>query len=122
MAIGQAVLDVVQQQRLQLHANEVGNYLRSGVTLLARRHPMIADVRGHGLFIGVELLHEDGRPATQATALLLERAKERGVLLSSDGPASNVLKIKPPLVLQIADFDFFLMVLDDCLGQIEADP
>jgi len=121
MAIGQAVLDVVQQQRLQLHANEVGNYLRSGVTLLARRHPMIADVRGHGLFIGVELLHEDGRPATQATALLLERAKERGVLLSSDGPASNVLKIKPPLVSQIPDVDFFLEVRDDCFGQIVAD-
>ena len=122
MAIGQAVLDVVQQQRLQLHADELGRYLRRGVAELAHRHPMIADVRGHGLFIGVELLHEDGSPATQETALLLERAKEHGVLLSSDGPASNVLKIKPPLVLQIGDVDLFLEVLDDCMGQIVREP
>ena len=117
MAIGQAVLDVVQQQRLQLHADELGSYLRVGVIELAREHPMVADVRGHGLFIGVVLLDEDGAPATLETAWLLEQAKERGVLLSSDGPGGNVLKIKPPLVLQHQDVDLFVNVLDECLRQ-----
>jgi 4-aminobutyrate aminotransferase-like enzyme len=118
MAIGQAVLDVVQLQRLQANAAEVGAYLRACVAELAAQHPMIADVRGHGLFIGVELLGEDGAPATSQMAWLLERAKERGVLLSSDGPANNVLKIKPPLILQRADVDLFTAVLDTCLNEL----
>jgi len=118
MAIGQAVLDVVQMQRLQSHAEQVGAYLRAGVTELARRHPLIADVRGHGLFIGVELLDEDGNPATAQMAWLLEDARDQGVFLSSDGPGSNVLKIKPPMVLQQADVDLFLEVLDGSLTRL----
>jgi len=120
MAIGQAVLDVVQLQGLQSAAAEIGNDLRAGVRELARRHPIIADVRGHGLFVGVELAHSDGSAAGEETAWLLEQARERGVFLSSDGPAGNVLKIKPPLVLQSRDVDLFLTVLDDCLRRLPA--
>jgi len=118
MAIGQAVLDVVQLERLQAAATEVGAYLRAGVSQLAATYPLIADVRGHGLFIGVELTDEDGRPATAQTAWLLEEAKAQGVFLSSDGPAGNVLKIKPALVLQHSDVDLFLSVLDACLQRL----
>jgi 4-aminobutyrate aminotransferase-like enzyme len=118
MAIGQAVLDVVQLERLQAAAAEVGAYLRAGVSQLAATYPLIADVRGHGLFIGVELTDEDGEPATAQTAWLLEEAKAQGVFLSSDGPAGNVLKIKPALVLQHSDVDLFLSVLDACLQRL----
>ncbi|MBU6245848.1 MAG: aminotransferase class III-fold pyridoxal phosphate-dependent enzyme [Actinomycetales bacterium] len=118
MAIGQAVLDVVQQQRLQAHAAAVGRYLRDQVRELARRHPLIADVRGHGLFIGVELMRADGTPAGSEMAWLVEDAKEHGVLLSSDGPDNNVLKIKPPMVLTTADVDHFAEVLDASLTRL----
>ena len=114
-AIGQAVLDVVQGQGLQAHAEQVGHYLRTGVRHLASQHSTIADVRGHGLFIGVELLDDAGGPATQRTADVINHAKQRGVFLSSDGPGDNVLKIKPPMVIQASDVDFFLEVLDVAL-------
>lgn len=120
MAIGQAVLDVVQQQRLQANADAVGRTFRDRVRELARQHSVIADVRGHGLFIGVELLRDDGSPATTETAWLLEDAKEHGVLLSSDGPGNNVLKIKPPLVLTTADVDHCIDVLDASLTRLHA--
>lgn len=111
-AIGQAVLDVIQGQGLQAHAGRMGQYLRDGVRRLASQHPIIADVRGHGLFIGVELLDDDGEPATRATADIIDRAKRLGVFLSSDGPGDNVLKIKPPLIIEREDVDLFLEVLD----------
>jgi 4-aminobutyrate aminotransferase-like enzyme len=84
----------------------------NGVRDLASEISAIGDVRGSGLFIGVELV-KDGKeiePATQLTADLIEYAKNNGVFLSSDGPANNVLKIKPPLVITKSDVDLFLTV------------
>ena len=110
--IGQAVLDYVYDARLQANATDVGGYLREQVRAMAGSHPLIADVRGAGLFIGVELMHEDASPATAEVAEIIEFAKDHGVLLSSDGPDNNVFKIKPPMVLTRSDVDRFLDVLD----------
>ena len=106
-AIGQAVLDYVFDAHLQENAINVGNYLMASVR--AMKHSLIADVRGHGLFIGVELNREN-TPATAEMVKLIEFAKAQGVFLSSDGPANNVLKIKPPMVLSRSDVDLFLEV------------
>lgn len=116
--IGQAVLDVVTDSRLQLHAHELGEYVQEQIRGMRDRHPLIGDVRGHGLFLGIELMRGD-QPAGAEVADVIEFAKRRGVLLSSDGPDHNVFKIKPPMVVQRQDMDVFLEVFDDALAHIE---
>lgn len=114
--IGQAVLEVVYDQKLQLNAKNIGKYLTEGVKSLAKDHPIIADVRGSGLFIGVEMMVDKKTPATKEVAELMEYALSKGVLLSCDGPDNNVLKIKPPLIITKSDVDLLLNVFSDWLG------
>ena len=113
--IGQAVLEVVYDERLQQNAKNIGAYLRQGVAGLAKSHPIIADIRGSGLFIGVEMMIDEKVPATKEVANLMEFALSKGVLLSCDGPDNNVLKIKPPLIITKGDVDLLLNVLSDWL-------
>jgi 4-aminobutyrate aminotransferase-like enzyme len=82
----------------------------------------MGDVRGVGLFIGIELvLDRDTRaPAHREARELVNRLKDRGILLGSDGPFNNVVKIKPPMVITREDADMFVRVLDDCLTDMEA--
>ncbi len=114
-AIGQSVFDTVMDQALQLNAKTVGDYLQAQVKQLAKTHQIIGDVRGHGLFIGVEFVKNEMEPATDEVSELMEFALSRGVLLSCDGPYNNVLKIKPPLIIGKAEVDIFLNVLSDWL-------
>ena len=111
-AIGQAVLDVVQDENLQANAIEIGSYLSNGVKELSKSHPIIGDVRGSGLFIGVELMRDENTPATAEMSDLIEYAKDAGVFLSCDGPDNNILKIKPPMIITKTDVDLFLNVFD----------
>ena len=101
-AVGLAVLDVIRDEGLQENARLTGEYLMAGLRELQRRHASITDVRGLGLFLGFEMTGE--REATE----LVNRMKERGVLLSTDGPRHNVIKIKPPLVFGRAEADVLL--------------
>ncbi|MEV0237693.1 aminotransferase class III-fold pyridoxal phosphate-dependent enzyme [Nonomuraea sp. NPDC050786] len=119
-AAGLAVLDVLRDERLMAHAAEVGTYLAAGLTELSTRHAVIGDVRGRGLFLGVDLVEERAtrRPATEAAARVVELAREGGVLLSADGPHGNVLKIKPPMVLTRADAETALVTLDRALAMV----
>ena len=112
-AIGQTVLDVIVDEALQRNALTVGNYLMDGVRELGKSIETIGDVRGSGLFIGVEFVTDRASqsPGTQITKDLIEFARENGVFLSSDGPAENVLKIKPPMIIGKAEGDQFLDVL-----------
>ena len=89
-----AVLDVIADERLQAHAARIGARIKAGLRELAARHAAITDVRGEGLFLGVELTGAARRPRPRSST----RAG-RGVLLSTDGPRRNVIKIKPPMVL-----------------------
>jgi 4-aminobutyrate aminotransferase-like enzyme len=79
---------------------------------------LIGDVRGAGLFLGVELVRDRSalEPAASEASHLVNRMKDRGILLSTDGPLDNVIKIKPPLVLTEDDVDMVVRVLDDELG------
>jgi 4-aminobutyrate aminotransferase-like enzyme len=115
--VGQAVLDYVLDMRLQAHARDLGAYVQEQVRGMRADHPLIGDVRGHGLFLGVEFMR-DGQPATQEVEDIIEFALQRGIMLSSDGPDNNVFKIKPPMVVQREDMDRFLEVLDDALRAI----
>jgi 4-aminobutyrate aminotransferase-like enzyme/Ser/Thr protein kinase RdoA (MazF antagonist) len=99
-AVGLAVLDVLEQEGLQERAACVGAILRSQIEELAGKYPLIGEVRGAGLFIGVELVRDRStlEPAAREAAAIANRMRELGVLLGVAGPAANVLKIRPPLV------------------------
>ena len=116
--IGQTVLEIVYDQRLQSNAEVMGRYLQDGVRALQSSHSIIADVRGHGLFIGVEFMRDANTPATREVAELMEFALTRGVMLSCDGPDNNVLKIKPPMIITREDVDLFLATLKDWLNSL----
>ena len=118
-AIGLAVLDVIRDERLQQHALEVGQRLEAGLRELMIKHPLIGDVRGAGLFLGVELVldRETLEPAARQAAYVVERLKAHGILLSTDGPLHNVIKIKPPLAFAAADADRLIETLDKILGE-----
>jgi 4-aminobutyrate aminotransferase-like enzyme len=105
-----AVLDVIADERLQPHAARIGARIKDGLSALAERHDAITDVRGEGLFLGVELTD-----AERATAVV-EHARRAGVLLSTDGPRRNVIKIKPPLVVGDDDADLLVRTLDAALA------
>ena len=112
-AIGQTVLDVIVDESLQRNALITGKYLMDEVRKMSDEIEFIGDVRGSGLFIGVELVSNKASqdPGTQITKDLIEFARDSGVLLSSDGPTNSVLKIKPPMVIGIKEVDRFLDVL-----------
>lgn len=113
-AIGLAVLDVIEQEGLQANALDVGNHLMARLRELMPRHALIGDVRGLGLYIGVELVLDRGtlEPAGEHTSYIANRARDYGVLISTDGPFHNVLKIKPPIVFSRADADHLVETLD----------
>jgi 4-aminobutyrate aminotransferase-like enzyme len=116
-AAGSAVLDVIRDEELQQNAFDVGEYLKQGLRQLQTSHSLIGDVRGLGLFIGVELVRnrETLEPADNEASHVVERMKERGILLSTDGPFHNVIKVKPPLVFSPADADVLLSTLESVL-------
>jgi 4-aminobutyrate aminotransferase-like enzyme/Ser/Thr protein kinase RdoA (MazF antagonist) len=104
-----AVLDVIADERLQAHAARLGARIKGGLLELAARHDVITDVRGEGLFLGVELTD------AQAASAAVEHARRAGVLLSTDGPRRNVIKIKPPLAIGDEDAELFLGTLGAAL-------
>ena len=95
-----------------------GRYLLKRLEALKARHALIGDVRGAGLFIGVELVRdrETLEPATKEAGDVVNRMREAGVLASTDGPFDNVIKIKPPMVFGEREADIFAEELDRALG------
>ncbi|OGD20635.1 MAG: hypothetical protein A2W03_02405, partial [Candidatus Aminicenantes bacterium RBG_16_63_16] len=118
-AAGLAVLDVMKVERLQDRALRVGSYLIAGLERLAERHLLIGDVRGSGLFLGVELVRDRRtlEPAEAEASYVVERLRELGILTGTDGPLRNVIKIRPPLCFTEADADNFVAALDEVLSE-----
>lgn len=119
-----AVLRVLREEDLQANALKVGDYLQAGLRALAERHEVIGDVRGEGLFIGVELVtdRETQAPAPSAAAAVVNGMRRRQVLISATGPQANVLKIRPPLVFSREHADLLLERLNETLSSLTNAP
>ena len=117
--VGKKVLEIVQRDDLLNNVRETGRYLIAGLNELARTHSLIGEVRGKGLFIGIELVSDRAtrQPATSETAAIVEAMRASGVLISSSGEARNILKIRPPLVFRREHADIVLGKLDAALGR-----
>jgi 4-aminobutyrate aminotransferase-like enzyme/Ser/Thr protein kinase RdoA (MazF antagonist) len=118
-AVGMAVLDEIKNEKLQQNAKKVGTYLLKRLKELMKTHQVIGDVRGWGLFIGVELVRNRAtlEPAKEETEYIVERLRDLGFLINLDGPLQNVLKIKPPLSFTLENADRFVNTIDIVLHE-----
>ena len=119
MAVGMAVLDVIEDEGLMQNSKQVGDYLLIKFNKLKEKYNKIGDVRGHGFFLGIELVEDIKtlKPATQLASNIVNDLRENAVLLSTDGPYDNVLKFKPPMVFSKDDADFLVERLDASLSK-----
>ena len=117
--IGREVLAIVDDEGLQANAEAVGDHMLDGLRALQERHPVIGDVRGMGLFLGVEMVRdrETLAPATEAAGYIANRLREHRILIGTEGPHDNVLKIRPPLTFGRDDAEMLLDRLDRILGE-----
>ncbi|GAC1677984.1 MAG: aminotransferase class III-fold pyridoxal phosphate-dependent enzyme [Candidatus Acidiferrum sp.] len=118
-AAGMAVLDVVKDENLQENAFRVGQFLMAGLKELQKEHPLIGDVRGSGLFLGIDLVRDRATcaPATDQADYVVNRLRDCGILAGTDGPHHNVIKLRPPLMFSEADAELFTRTLDAILKE-----
>jgi 4-aminobutyrate aminotransferase-like enzyme/Ser/Thr protein kinase RdoA (MazF antagonist) len=123
-AAGIAVLDVLEEECLQENALRVGSYLIARLKSLQQKHALIGDLRGSGLFLGIDLVidRESREPAPNQATYVVNRLRERGILTGTDGPYHNVIKLRPPLVFSQTDADLFVATLDIILAEDAAQP
>jgi 4-aminobutyrate aminotransferase-like enzyme len=116
-AAGLAVLDVLRDEGLTDHARRVGATMLAAMRPWMERHPLVGDVRGSGLFLGVELVRDRERrlPAAAEASYVANRLREEGILLGTDGPDHNVVKIRPPMPFTIADGERLVEVMEGVL-------
>jgi 4-aminobutyrate aminotransferase-like enzyme/Ser/Thr protein kinase RdoA (MazF antagonist) len=121
---GLAVLDVLEEEHLQEHALRVGSYLIAKLQGLQERHALIGDVRGSGLFLGVDFVRDrtSREPAPDEASYIVNRLRDSGILAGTDGPHHNVVKLRPPLVFSEADADVFVAALNSILEEDAAQP
>ncbi len=120
-AVGLSVLDIIDDEALQNRASVIGDRLKGGLTDLMARHDLVGNVRGRGLFLGVELVRDrlTKAPASRQAAYVVEGLKERGILVSLEGPLHSVIKMKPPLVFSADNADTVVAAFDELLTECE---
>jgi ethanolamine-phosphate phospho-lyase len=121
-AIANAVMSVIDEEKLQENCFNVGNYILQRVNELMSDFDLIGDVRGLGLFVGVELVKDRKQrtPATEEAAFVVNRMKNlHRILVSSDGPNENVIKLKPPMVFTKLNADEFIAGFVECLMELK---
>ena len=118
-AIGLEVLHTIQDENLQEHARGIGETLKSGLMDILDRNSVPCDVRGRGLFLGIEFVMSTGsaEPDARTASYVVKRMKNKGILLSTDGPDHNVIKIKPPMVFDGKDVSHLLNALETILSE-----
>ncbi len=113
-----SIIETIKAEEQRENAWHVGNYLKTNLQHLQERFPIIGDVRGAGLFLGIELVRgDDLKPCTKEASHLSNRMREHGILMSTDGPYNNVLKIKSPICFSIQDADFLIGILSRVLEE-----
>jgi alanine-glyoxylate transaminase / (R)-3-amino-2-methylpropionate-pyruvate transaminase len=119
-ASGKAVLEVIEREKLQENALKMGAYILAGLEKLKAKHPIIGDVRGKGLMLGIELVKDRGtkEPAKAECAQVLELTRDMGLLLGKGGLHASVIRFAPPMCITKADADFMLEVLAAAFSQI----
>ncbi|HEX6975168.1 MAG TPA: aminotransferase class III-fold pyridoxal phosphate-dependent enzyme, partial [Vicinamibacterales bacterium] len=119
-AVGLSVLDVVREEGLQQHAAAVGEHLLAALRDIGGRYELVGDVRGSGLFLGVELVRdrETLEPAAREADFVVNRLRDEGILIGTDGPFHNVLKIRPPMPFDLEDADQLASTLDGVLREL----
>jgi 4-aminobutyrate aminotransferase-like enzyme len=110
-----AVLEVIEEEKLMQNAKVTGDYFLSSLSSLQKDFSEIGDIRGSGLFIGIEFINKDGKPDTKFTEMVNNRLKQHFILAGTDGPYENVLKIKPPLCFNKNNTDYFVEKLSEIL-------
>jgi 4-aminobutyrate aminotransferase-like enzyme/Ser/Thr protein kinase RdoA (MazF antagonist) len=118
-AVGLTVLEVVLEENLQANALKVGKRLLEGMTPFIERYPIVGDVRGSGLFLGVELVRsrETLEPAKEEAEFIVNRMRDAGILLGTDGPFDNVIKIRPPMPFDESNADLLVANMDRILTE-----
>ena len=119
-AVGLAVLEVIEREGLVENARIVGEHLRAGLRALSQKYAIIGDVRGRGLFCGVEMVEDRASkaPATRATRAIVNGMRERGVLISTTGRHEQILKIRPPMPFSTENADLLLTTLDEVVDAL----
>lgn len=122
-AVANAVMEVIERENLRENASRVGDHLIAELKKLAERRKIIGDVRGVGLFVGIELVRDRIKktPATAEAKHVVSRMKEKKILVCSEGPDNNVLKLKPPMVFTIENVNHFVFILDEVLEEVNID-
>ncbi len=110
-AAGLAVLQVLKQENLLANASQRGKELKQGLLQLAREYPTLAEVRGQGLFIGVDIQNASGQPCASTTKHLIEQLKQQKVLSGAAGLQGATLKLRPSMTLNDREVDFFLTAM-----------
>jgi 4-aminobutyrate aminotransferase-like enzyme/Ser/Thr protein kinase RdoA (MazF antagonist) len=123
-AAGLAVLDVLRDENLQQNALTVGTRWMQDLRELQTKHSLIGDVRGSGLFLGIDLVSDRASraPATMQAGYVVNRLREEGILAGTDGPLHNVIKLRPPLCFTTADAARFTSTLSSILEETAAQP
>ena len=119
MAAGNAVLDVLEAEALAANAHTIGEQLLRGLRDLQQRYELLGDVRGTGLFLGAELVEDrtSKQPASAAAARIKDHLRQRRILIGTDGPYDNVLKIRPPMCFDADAADCLLSALAEAFAR-----
>lgn len=122
LAVASAVLDIIEKEKLQQHAAQVGKILLMGLESMQLKYKFIGDVRGLGLFIGIDLVKS---PLTKEASpeiadYCVKRLKEERVIMSTEGKYGNVLKFKPPMVFTASNAQYLLSKLDGIFSEIDS--
>ncbi|MGB1238828.1 MAG: aminotransferase class III-fold pyridoxal phosphate-dependent enzyme [Pseudomonadales bacterium] len=119
--MGKEVLDIVDDEQLAQNAQLMGERLLNGLRVLEEKYDIVGDVRGQGLFIGLDLVTDKASrtPGTQVADYVKNRMRENRILMGTEGPADNILKIRPPLTIEAQDVEMILTVMDKTLAEAQ---
>ncbi len=113
-SIGNAVLEIIEDEDLQNHALKTGKYFLNSLNKIQKKYPnIISEVRGRGLFLGIDLIKDSfNTPNPKLANIIINTLRDEGILLSTDGPYKNVIKIKPPMPFNKKDVDYVCYELE----------